>query len=148
MDDQVTPALAQSSAVRAFEDLRGEVSLLRRAIEGLAAERRDQPDYTPTLTQIVDEQRAFRGWAEKVTKLPALKLTPAVLASEIEEASSKLGLAEAEALKQARVDLGKAADILTRSLHGFLKYEQVRTLMLVSNVVMLLLGWIVGTIFP
>jgi hypothetical protein len=61
MDDPATPARAQSSAARAFEDLRSEVSLLRRAIEGLAAERRDQPDYAPTLEVLAASNEEIRN---------------------------------------------------------------------------------------
>lgn len=39
----------EDEAARAFEDLRAEVSLLRRAVERLAAEPSDTPDYAETL---------------------------------------------------------------------------------------------------
>lgn len=48
-------------AARAFEDLRGEVILLRRAVERLAAERAgdgDAPDYSETLHH---RQQRYRG---------------------------------------------------------------------------------------
>ncbi len=89
MDDQVTPALAQSSAVRAFDDLRGEVSLLRRAIEGLTAERRDQPDYGPTLEALATSIEKLGAWARKVSGLPALQLTPQEIGEQIEAAASR-----------------------------------------------------------
>lgn len=58
MDDQVTPTLPQSSAVRVFDELRGEVSLLRR---GFAAERRDQPDHGPTLGSLATSTKELRA---------------------------------------------------------------------------------------
>jgi len=62
MDDQATSAPDESSAVQAFEGLRREISLLRRAIEGLAAEKRDQPDYGPTLEALATTNEGIREW--------------------------------------------------------------------------------------
>jgi hypothetical protein len=89
MHDHVSPPLPESSAVRVFEELRCEVSLLRRAIEGLTAERRDQPDYGPTLEELVTSTEQIRVWARRVNELPALKLTPQSIGDEIEAAASR-----------------------------------------------------------
>lgn len=89
MNDQSTPTLTQSSAVRAFEELRGEVSLLRRAIEGLAAERRDQPDYSPTLEALATSADETRRWAKRISEQPVLQLTPQRVSEQIEAASSR-----------------------------------------------------------
>jgi hypothetical protein len=110
MDDQVTPALAQSSAARAFEDLRGEVSLLRRATEGLSAERRNQPDYGPTLEALATSNQEIRDWARKVSERPAVRLTPLQIGEQIEEAVTKL---RADDRRQLDVAHGQ----LTSALH-------------------------------
>ena len=76
-------------AARAFEDLRAELSLLRRAVERLTAERTelpDAPDYSETLGVI---SRNLSGTAQKVDALvrsPALSLTPETLNRQIVEA--------------------------------------------------------------
>jgi hypothetical protein len=86
MDDKDTPAPAQSSAERAFDELRGEVSLLRRALEGLAAERRNRPDYGPTLEALANSTQEIRDWAKKVNERPAVRLTPLQIGEQIEQA--------------------------------------------------------------
>lgn len=127
MDDQVTPALAQSSAVRAFDELRGEVSLLRRAIEGLTAERRDQPDYGPTLEELATSTEQIRAWARKVNELPALKLTPQRIGEEIGAAASRFRALDQQELAAEHARLGKAiAQVEAISGHAQTAYEQVR----------------------
>jgi hypothetical protein len=127
MDDQVPPALAQSSAARAFEDLRGEVSLLRRAIEGLSAERREQPDYGPTLEALATSNEQIRAWAKKVNELPALKLTPQRISEEIEAAASRFRALDQQQLAAEHARLGRAvAQVEAISGHARTTYEQVR----------------------
>ena len=108
MDEQVTPALAQNSAARAFEDLRGEVSLLRRAIEGLAAERRDQPDYGPTLEAMANSNQEIRDWARKVSERPAVRLTPLQIGEQIEQSVEKIRRQDRHQLEVTHGRLTKA----------------------------------------
>lgn len=66
-------------AAQAFEDLRGEVSLIRRAVERLAAERAepaDMPDYAETLGVISQNVLAAAQRIDAVVDSPALSLTP------------------------------------------------------------------------
>lgn len=73
-------------AARAFDDLRAEVSLMRRAVERLTAERTeppDAPDYSETLGII---SRNLSATAQRVDALaisPALALTPQELNRQI-----------------------------------------------------------------
>jgi hypothetical protein len=127
MDDQVTSALAQSSAVRAFDELQGEVSLLRRAIEGLAAERRDQPDYGPTLEALATSNGELGKWARKVSALPALQLTPRDIGEQIEAAASQFRKQDRQELAAEHARLGKVTaelEAISRKAHTSL--EQVR----------------------
>lgn len=127
MDDHTSPALAQSSAVRAFEELRCEVSLLRRAIEGLTAERRDQPDYGPTLEALATSNEQIRAWARNISERPALQLTPQRIAEEIEAATSQWRHQEGQALAAARGSLATAAqELKATSLGAREAQEQVR----------------------
>lgn len=127
MDDQAPPALAQSSAVSAFEDLRGEVSLLRRAIEGLAAERRDQPDYSATLEALAATNDGIRDWARKVSERPALQLTPQRIGEQIEAAVSLLREQDRKefAAVQGRLE-GAITEAQAISRQARTSYEQVR----------------------
>lgn len=87
-----------SSPADAFEALRREVALLRRALEGLAAEQKAQPDYSGVLAGIgarIKEQNAALGvLAEK----PALQLTPEVMGQQIRRASQQVRAEDARLL--------------------------------------------------
>ncbi|MBD3734762.1 MAG: hypothetical protein IE934_18905, partial [Sphingopyxis sp.] len=66
-----------ADAAEAFEAMRGELALLRRAVEGLAAERGaiDVPDYTETLGEL---QRDANTAAENLGRIGQfLKTAPA-----------------------------------------------------------------------
>lgn len=117
MDDQLTPAVAQSSAARAFEDLRGEVSLLRRAIEGLAAERRDQPDYGPTLEALAASNGEIRAWAKKINERPAIQLTPQRVGDEIRAAASLFRQGDRQEVENERARLANAIHQIGVILH-------------------------------
>ena len=135
MDDQVTPAVAQSSAARAFEDLRREVTLLRRALEGLTAERRDQPDYGPTLEALATSNDEIRGWAKKINERPAMQLTPQRFADEIEAAAALLRRADRQELISEHSRLAAAIkDVKAISLEACTAYEQVRQVKIVGGV--------------
>jgi hypothetical protein len=62
----------------AFERLRGEVSLLRHAVEGLTAAREsiDIPNYEPTLARTEKVLAVLAQQIEGVRKSPAMTLTP------------------------------------------------------------------------
>ena len=135
MDDQVTPALAQSSAVRAFEELRGEVSLLRRAIEGLAAERRNQPDYGPTLEALTAASEQTKDWARKISEKPAIQLTPRQISEEIDASVATRRRQDQKELAMAQAGLKSAiADVKSISSQVRNSHEQVRQVKIVGGV--------------
>ena len=77
------------TAAEAFYNVRGEIALLRRAVERLAAERAEMPDYTETLAHT---DRAMTALAQRVNvlaKSPALSLTPEAAAAQITAAAAK-----------------------------------------------------------
>jgi len=73
----------ENQITQTFVALRGEVALLRRAIEGLSAERESMPDYGPTLTDIAVRITEVANWAQKINDKPAMALTPESLEKEI-----------------------------------------------------------------
>jgi len=99
------PAIHQPSAnddpASAFTALRGEVSLLRRAVEGLTAERQNAPDYTPTLTELAGRLGRVEGFLGKVAESPAMRLTPDNLAASIARASEGVRAGDRENLDKA-----------------------------------------------
>ncbi len=98
-----------SSPAEAFEALRREVALLRRALEGLAAEQKAQPDYSGVLAGIgarIKEQNAALG---AVAEAPALQLTPEALGQRIGRASERVRAEDARLLGHAQNGMTAAA---------------------------------------
>ena len=79
-------------AVRAFEDLRAEVLVLRRAIEALPEEweANQPPDYTESLGEITQGLSNVVGRLNVIAQHPALRATPAQHQSAILDAGQDL----------------------------------------------------------
>jgi hypothetical protein len=110
-----------ADAAEAFEAMRGELALLRRAVEGLAAERGaiDVPDYTETLGEL---QRGLNTAAENIGRIgqflktaPALAMTPEQMTQRIVAAGAAARREDQAALATAR----KGLDDMTRQLHAY-----------------------------
>ena len=95
----------QDDPTREFLALRGEVSLLRRAVEGLTAERQNAPDYTPTLTDLSGRLGRIETFLRKVAESPAMRLTPENLAVSIAEASETARAGDRESLDKVGATL-------------------------------------------
>jgi hypothetical protein len=69
--DEIDPA-------QAFDDLRAEVSVLRRAVEALprAWEENQPPDYTTSLGTMMKGLGIVATQLERIEKQPALRQTP------------------------------------------------------------------------
>jgi len=101
MEPNTNPSIAQNDPARAFTDLRGEVSLLRRAVEGLTAERQNAPDYTPTLAGLSGRLTHQEQLVGKIAESPAMRLTPENLAVSIAKASEIARAGDRESLDKA-----------------------------------------------
>lgn len=108
MNSNANPPVAPSDPASAFADLRGEVSLLRRAVEGLTAERQNAPDYTPTLTGLSGRLAHVENLLGKVTDSPAMRLTPENLAVSIAQSSETVRAGDRESLDKAGATLRAA----------------------------------------
>lgn len=105
MKHELVPAPARNDPASAFEALRGEVGLLRRALEGLAAERQATPDYMPTMA---DQALRLAGIENAITSFvqsPALKFTPVSLAADIARAGERVRVGDRETLQRTNTDL-------------------------------------------
>lgn len=98
------------AAAEALAEVRAEVTLLRRAIEGLTAERGaiDMPDYTETLGRM---QQGVDATADRIAvindviaKSPALAITPEQMAQRIAAAGSTARREDQAALAKAGED--------------------------------------------
>lgn len=99
------PPLQPDDPALAFAELRGEVSLLRRAIEGLTAERQNAPDYTATLAAIASRLSEIGKFMNAVAQSPAMQLTPDALAREIASASAAARTGDRENLDRVAASL-------------------------------------------
>ena len=98
-----------SSPAEAFEALRREVALLRRALEGLAAEQKAQPDYSGVLAGIgarIKEQNAALG---AMAETPALQMTPEAMGQQLLRASDQVRAEDARLLGHAQQAMTGAA---------------------------------------
>ncbi len=102
------------NAARAFEDLRAEVSVLRRSVELLPEEweANQPPDYTESLGQITQGLSKVVGRLQAIEQHPALKSTPAqyqaaILAAGRDLMSQGVGRLDraSEGLESAQQDL-------------------------------------------
>jgi hypothetical protein len=87
--------------VAAFDQLRREVSLCVRAIEGLTAERQNMPDYSETLRAMDVRLYNAGRTLEAMAKMPAMELTPENLAARIAKASEAAREGDCHALGRA-----------------------------------------------
>ncbi len=76
-------------AARAFGRLEGQIALVRRAVEHLAAERADivVPDYGSTLVEMNTSLEAVGRGLSRIEQMPAMTVTPETLGSRIEAAA-------------------------------------------------------------
>lgn len=101
-------------AAEAFGRLEGQIALVRRAVEHLAAERADIviPDYSSTLGQVAGRLKDMAERVGTISKLPALALTPAKFAEQIERAAESTRRQDHERLHSARQDLQHSTQVL------------------------------------
>jgi len=110
-------------AAQAFEDLRAEMTLVRRAVERLTAERTelpDGPDYSETLGVISHNLSAIGQWVDALVKSPALALTPEKLNRQIVEAGVAGRSEDRRVIAAARQTIEEIATKLGRQLESHL----------------------------
>jgi len=106
----VEPQQPPDPAAQAFAQLRGEVALLRRAVEQLASERADivLPDYSATLGKIALTLGEIGGDMQQMASSPALDMTPDSFAQRIDAAAQAARRTDHAAQIEARERLDKA----------------------------------------
>ena len=116
----MTEGDGEDQAARAFDDLRAEVSVLRRAFERLAAERAEQPeavDYSETLGVIARDLSAIARRVDAMSHSPALALTPEEITRQIGAASSAARREDQRVLVATRQMLEEMVAKVGRQLH-------------------------------
>lgn len=121
-DDRSEPAGRMESSsgqgpAEAFEALRQEVKMMRRALAALVDEQRGQPDYSETLGQIAADLDKATGRISWLAKRAALTLTPEQMARQIKEAGNDVRSAD----RKTMFDASNALQHATRSLSGWIR---------------------------
>jgi hypothetical protein len=144
-----------SDAARAFEDLRAEVSVLRRAVETLpgAWEENQPPDYSPDLGRIAKGLAAVAAQLDDINKHPALRMTPEQHRQAIAQAGNGLMRETLQKLDRATQDVVRERQRLA-DLIGVVRDKRDQRLWLIALPATLafvtlfaspiLLGWLPG----
>lgn len=103
-----TGSTEQDSSAQAFEELRGEVSLTRRAVEGLTAARERIPDYSETLGAMSEALSAALTRLDRIERSPAVRLSPEVTAVELIKASAAARIEDLRLIHEAREALSRS----------------------------------------
>ena len=117
MSDTSEDTVPADEAAAAFEGLRQEVALMRRAVAGLSAEHAsiEVPDYSQTLGQMGKALNAILKTNKDLAEAPALRMTAQNWAEQIAAASRIARQADREALDQARAGFDEITRVLTAS---------------------------------
>jgi hypothetical protein len=108
---QPKPAGDLEPAAQALARLEGEMALMRRAVQHLAAERADIviPHYTPTLGQMAGKLDEVSHALGDISTKPAIKLTPETIYGQITNAARDARTVERRHWDDARGDFKRAA---------------------------------------
>ena len=101
-------------AAEAFARLEGEMALMRRAVQHLAAERADIviPDYGTTLAEMAKRLGEIGECLEGMAEHPALQMTPDSIGNRIAAASESARRTDQDRINLARNDLHHATQEL------------------------------------
>ena len=102
---------SEDPAAAAFARLEGEVALVRRAVQQLAAEKSEIriPDYTDTLGELSKHLGAAEGTLRTIVAKPAMGLTPEEMARQIDRAARHARESAEGEMQRAQVRFDNAA---------------------------------------
>lgn len=141
----------EDQAAQAFESLRAEVSLMRRAVERLAAERAevpDVPDYSETLGVISRNLSATAQRVDALVKSPALSLTPEETGRQIDAASFTARREDHRLFLAAKQGMDEVAARLGRHLQSDIAAGEQRRRLGYAGLIGLVAGMAVWAILP
>ena len=109
MNDEVLEP--EDPAAAAFARLEGEVALVRRAVQQLAAEKSEIriPDYSTTLGEISKNLESAEQTLRDILAKPAMELTPEEMARRIDRAARQARDATESEMQRAQVRFDNAA---------------------------------------
>jgi ElaB/YqjD/DUF883 family membrane-anchored ribosome-binding protein len=107
-----TNSAPATDAAVAFDGLRQEVKLLRKAVAAWVDEQPDPPDYSETLGKIAGDLSRTSNRVGWLTQRPALALTPDEMAVLIKAAGEDVRSADRKLIAQALDGLQRATEAL------------------------------------
>lgn len=134
----------------AFEDLRGEVALVRRAVERLSAERAEVPepvDYSETLGIISQNLSGTAQRVDALVRSPALALTPETISRQIDAAGYTVRVEDHRLFAAAKQGLEEVTARLGRYLQSDIAVGEQRRRLRYASLIGLVLGmalWAAG----
>lgn len=117
-------------AAEAFARLEGEMALMRRAVQHLAAERADIviPDYGSTLTEMTKRLGVISGSIDDIAEHPAMQVTPESFGRRIEAAAEAARRGDQGRINDAHSEVRQAAqDMRAVTSHARTSAKQRRT---------------------
>lgn len=133
---------------RAFDDLRAEVSVLRRAVEGLPDAWRENrpPDYSPDLGRMVNALDAVGWHLEAIEKNPMLKIEPSSYRHAVEQAgmaaSREMRGVFDSAIREVQGERRQLAGIIGQARNRHMQRKWLG----VVGIVMMLVGTVMGPV--
>lgn len=130
------PDATGDPAAEAFARLEGELALMRRAVQHLAAERADIviPDYGATLTDMAKRMGAISESLKGMAGHPAMQMAPESIGQRIAAAAEAARRSDHDRISQARDDLHCAAEAMrSASAHARTAAEQRQQLYQVAG---------------
>lgn len=137
-------------ATQAFEQMRGEMALVRRAVERLAAERADIiiPDYSATLNEIAQRLGTITQFMKAVVAQPAMQITPDEFANRINAAAVKARRTDHAALADMQAQFHRAAHDLRTVVQSARTSIKQRRYLYLSGGAGVLVGIFLWAIIP
>lgn len=134
------------SAARAFEDLRAEMSVLRRAVEALPAAwtENQPPDYTPDLARLNKGLANVTTSLTAIEKHPALRLTPQQHQADVAAVGDMLMREAAQKLDRATQDTDRERRQLAGMI-GTVREKRRQLFMLIGIPLLVFVVTLVGS---
>jgi hypothetical protein len=131
---------------QAFEDLRAEVSELRRAVEALPGAWEDSrpPDYTPSLGTIAQGLAAVENQLAGIEKHPVLRLTPEQHQQVVAQAGNVLMREAVQKLDRATQDAERERHQLAGLIGTVRTQDEQRNWLLLAAAWALVVGLLVS----
>jgi hypothetical protein len=146
MQDATESASEEVDAAQAFEELRAEVSVLRRAVEGLPEEweANQPPDYTTSLGAIAKGLAGVVGRLDGIERHPALRMTPEQHQQAIAQAGNALMREATSNLYQATKAAERERDELAGVIGSVRGQRQQMKWLAITAAAALILGLLIA----